>query len=137
MRTVRFPDAISSVDIAADDTIAVGCWNHKVYLLDESGHPLAALPEGLDVGAASLVRASKIAPGRFAVATTAGIVLMLDAARKKAVGNKSESASEAGRQALDEEPKGRPDRARASGAPMAAVPIAIWGARFWSKRPRG
>ena len=69
---------------AADGTIAVGCWNHKVYLLDKSGHPIAGAARRASTSArrASCV-ASKIGRPRFAVATTAGIVRMLDGAGKK------------------------------------------------------
>jgi glyoxylase-like metal-dependent hydrolase (beta-lactamase superfamily II) len=75
---VRFPDAIASVAGAADGGIIVGCWDRRVYFLDEKGRPVARLPKGLDVGAASLVRTSRDG-ARVAVATTAGAVLMLDA----------------------------------------------------------
>ena len=78
VESVKFPDTISSVDSTVSSTIAVGCWNHKVYLLDKSGHALPSAPDGIDVGAASLVHGSKNGDSRFAVATTAGIVQMLD-----------------------------------------------------------
>ena len=79
LRAIHLPDLISSVDCDGSGEIAVGCWNHKVYLLDKSGQPIPSLHEGIDVGAASLVRGSKSGAARFAVATTAGVVWMLDA----------------------------------------------------------
>ena len=82
VRAIRLPDLISSVDCAADVAIAVGCWNKRVYLLDKSGRPISSLPDGIEVGAASLVRGSKSGKSRFAVATTAGVVLLLDAVGK-------------------------------------------------------
>ncbi|HEX3997500.1 MAG TPA: MBL fold metallo-hydrolase [Pirellulales bacterium] len=83
LRTIGFPDAIASADTDAAGTTALGCWNHKVYWLDKTGHPVAGLPDGVDVGAASLVRGSKTGASRFAVATTAGILSMFDGAGKK------------------------------------------------------
>ncbi len=77
LQAVRFPDAISSVDAGSADRTAVGCWDHKVYLLDRGYRPIRSLPGGLDVGAASLVRTSKDGR-RIAVATAAGTVRMLD-----------------------------------------------------------
>jgi len=77
LQAVRFPDAISSVDTGGPDRIAVGCWNHKVYVLDKDNRPIRSLPNGLEVGAASLVRVSKDGR-RIAVATAAGAVRMLD-----------------------------------------------------------
>ena len=75
LQTVRFPDAIASVD-AGGDCLAVGCWDHKVYLLDRGCRPIPGLPAGLDVGAASLVRVSQ--DGRRVVAaTTAGTVCLI------------------------------------------------------------
>jgi len=74
----RFPDAICSASWVADDRLAVGCWDHRVYLLDGDLKPISALPKGLDVGAASLVRVS-LDGKRIAVATAAGTVRMLDA----------------------------------------------------------
>jgi len=82
IRTVRFPDAVSSVDTGGEDTIAVGCWDHKVYLLDRECRPIQSLPNGLDVGAASLVRVSARGK-RIAVATSSGTVRMLDAGGKQ------------------------------------------------------
>jgi len=77
LQAVRLPDAISSVDAGGADRTVVGCWDHKVYLLDRGYRPIRGLPDGLDVGAASLVRISKDGK-RVAVATSAGIVRMLD-----------------------------------------------------------
>ncbi|HEY3322828.1 MAG TPA: FG-GAP-like repeat-containing protein [Planctomycetota bacterium] len=76
LQASQFPDAIASVGVSAG-TIAVGCWDHKVYLLDSAGQPKANVPQGVAVGAVSLVRAA--AEGkRIVVATTAGCVQMLD-----------------------------------------------------------
>ncbi len=77
LRAIRFPDAIASVDSGGGTRTAVGCWDHKVYLLDKEYRPIPGLPQGLDVGAASLVRVCGDGR-RVAVATTAGIVRMLD-----------------------------------------------------------
>jgi metallo-beta-lactamase class B len=81
LQSVRFPDAIASVD-AGGDGLAVGCWDHKVYLLGKDYRPIAGLPGGLDVGAASLVRVSKDGR-RIVAATTAGTVWMLAADGKE------------------------------------------------------
>jgi glyoxylase-like metal-dependent hydrolase (beta-lactamase superfamily II) len=77
LRTVRLPDAVSCVDIGTQDRIAVGCWDHKVYVLDKTCRPIRGLPNGLNVGAASLVRVSQDGR-RITVATSAGTVRMLD-----------------------------------------------------------
>ena len=82
LEAVRFPDAVSCVD-AGGDRIAVGCWDHKVYVLDRNCRPMAGLPNGLEVGAASLVRVVN-GGKRIAVATAAGRVWMLDAGGKPA-----------------------------------------------------
>lgn len=76
-RAVRFPDAVASVDFSGG-TIAVCCWNHKLYLLDQAGNSNGDWSQGIDVGSTALVRGSKIGPPRFCVATTAGIVSMFD-----------------------------------------------------------
>jgi len=81
LQCVRFPQAIASV-AAAGDGLAVGCWDHNVYLLDKSCRPISGLPGGLDVGAASLVRASNDGR-RIVAATTAGSVCMLAANGKE------------------------------------------------------
>jgi metallo-beta-lactamase class B len=82
IQAVRFPDAISSVGTGGGDTTAVGCWDHKVYLLNQGCRPIQSLPKGLDVGAASLVRVS--ADGnRIAVAASTGTVRMLDRGGKQ------------------------------------------------------
>ena len=77
----RFPDAVCSASWVAEGRLAVGCWDGRVYLLGGDLRPIAALPKGLGVGAASLVRAS-LDGKRIAVATAAGTVRMLDAAGK-------------------------------------------------------
>jgi metallo-beta-lactamase class B len=84
---VPFPDAISSADVGPGGRIAVGCWNHKVYLLDRTRHaPRDAGPhaerEAYDVGGPSLVRVVKDGQ-RIAIATAGGIVHMLDADGKQ------------------------------------------------------
>ena len=81
MTALRFPDAIASVSTAGERT-AVGCWDHKVYVLEKVYRAVETLPQGLDVGAAALVRVC--AGGRrVAVATAAGTVRMLDSAGKQ------------------------------------------------------
>jgi metallo-beta-lactamase class B len=77
LECVRFPDAIASLDAGGGDRVAVGCWDHKVYLLDKGCRPIAGLPHGLDVGAASLVRVSRDGR-RIVAASAAGSVWMLD-----------------------------------------------------------
>ncbi|MHC4406561.1 MAG: hypothetical protein ACYTG0_43605, partial [Planctomycetota bacterium] len=71
IQAIRFPDAISSVGTGRGDTTAVGCWDHKVYLLNQACRPIQSLPKGLDVGAASLVRVS-VDGKRIAVAASTG-----------------------------------------------------------------
>lgn len=82
LQALRFPDAIASVDAGTTGPTAVGCWDHKVYFLDDGYRPIRSLPKGLDVGAASLVRVSKDGR-RIAVATAAGAVRMFDASGKR------------------------------------------------------
>ena len=82
LHAVRFPDAISSVAAGGPERIAVGCWDHNVYLLDRDYRPISSLPHGLNVGAASLVRAAGDGR-RIAVATAAGNVRMLDSDGKE------------------------------------------------------
>ena len=77
LQAVRFPDAIASV-ACGSDRIAVGCWDHKAYLLDENCRPIPSLPTGLDVGAPSLVRVARDGQ-RIVAATSAGVARMLDA----------------------------------------------------------
>ncbi|MCY3021477.1 MAG: FG-GAP-like repeat-containing protein [Planctomycetota bacterium] len=79
---VRFPDAICSVACAASGRIVVGCWDRRVYLLDEKAQTIPEAPKGVEVGAASLVRASKDG-ARVAVGSTAGTVLLLDSKGKE------------------------------------------------------
>ena len=74
----RFPDAICSASWVARDRLDVGCWDRRAYLLGGDLKPVPALPNGLNVGAASLVGASQDGK-RIAVATTTGTVRMLDA----------------------------------------------------------
>ena len=82
LQAVRFPGAIASADIGGNDRVAVGCWDHRVYLLDRNGRLLPSLPRGLEVGAASLVRIARDGQ-RIAVATTAGTVRLLDPVGKE------------------------------------------------------
>jgi len=77
IQAVRFPDAISSVDTGGGGTTAVGCWDQKVYLLNQACRPIQSLPSGLDVGAASLVCVS-VDGKRIVVAASTGTVRMLD-----------------------------------------------------------
>jgi len=77
IQTLRLSDAIASVAVGGEDRIAVGCWNHRVYLFDGWLRPIASLPDGMDVGAASLVRFAGNGQ-RLIVATAAGVALVLD-----------------------------------------------------------
>ncbi|MBM4042707.1 MAG: MBL fold metallo-hydrolase [Planctomycetes bacterium] len=76
MYTKRFNDAISSACWRGDRIVA-GCWDRS-YLLETKGQPL----HSLDVGAASIVRASCDGK-RLAIATTVGVVEMRDADGKQ------------------------------------------------------
>jgi len=92
LQAVRFPDAIASMSAGTTGPTAVGCWDHKVYLLDQGYQPIPSLPKGLDVGAASLVRVSKDGT-RIAVATADGTVRTLDATgRERWQANLNEAA---------------------------------------------
>jgi len=82
LQAVRLGDAISSVDAGGGNRTAVGCWDHRVYLLDKDYHSIQGLPKGLDVGAASLVRVSKDGK-RIAVTAATGAVRMLNADGKE------------------------------------------------------
>ena len=78
----RFPDAISSVAVGGDGRIAVGCWDRRVYMLDANLRPAPALPDGLDVGAPSLVRMARDG-SRILVAGADGVARMIDGAGKE------------------------------------------------------
>jgi hypothetical protein len=77
VETLRLPDAISSVAVDSNGRIAVGCWNHRVYLFDGRLRPLPNLPHGVSVGAASLIRFAQNGQ-RLVVATAAGVALAFD-----------------------------------------------------------
>jgi glyoxylase-like metal-dependent hydrolase (beta-lactamase superfamily II) len=77
VRAIHFPDAIADVASAGPRT-AVACWNGRVYLLDDAGRPIISSPDGIDVGAASLVRMSEDG-NRIAIGTALGVVRMFDA----------------------------------------------------------
>jgi glyoxylase-like metal-dependent hydrolase (beta-lactamase superfamily II) len=72
-----FPDAIASVDVGESGTVAVSCWDGKVYVLfadrDFEGGPL---PAGIAVGGPALVRVTDDGL-RIVVATMAGVVRLL------------------------------------------------------------
>jgi glyoxylase-like metal-dependent hydrolase (beta-lactamase superfamily II) len=77
IHTLEFPDAISDVDVSDSGRIVVGCWDHRVYLLNDEQVALGERPEGLDVGGPSLVRLS--GDGKTViVATTSGVVRRFD-----------------------------------------------------------
>jgi glyoxylase-like metal-dependent hydrolase (beta-lactamase superfamily II) len=82
VRTLEFPDAISDVSVSAAGRVVAGCWNGKVYILDEARLLRGELPEGVAVGGPSLVRISRDGAAA-AVATTTGEVRRLDAEGKE------------------------------------------------------
>ncbi len=71
LASARLPDAICSAAWVGNGRIAVGCWDRRVYLLDDRLQMVPAAARGIEVGAASLVRGSRDGK-RLAVATTAG-----------------------------------------------------------------
>src|SRR5262249_34098865 len=78
---LTFPDAISDVAVSAKGIVA-GCWDGRVYLLGEDELTKGGLPAGVAVGGPSLVRASHDG-SRLVVATTGGVVRLLDATGKE------------------------------------------------------
>ena len=77
VRAIEFPDAIADVSAGETGSVIAGCWNGRVYLLDEQHLTVGKLPAGIAVGGPSLVRASPDGT-RLIVATTAGEVRLLD-----------------------------------------------------------
>jgi glyoxylase-like metal-dependent hydrolase (beta-lactamase superfamily II) len=77
VQVARFPDAIASLAVADGGRIVVGCWDHRVYFLGADLRPVRALADGVDVGAAGLVRVSRDGR-RVLVAGADGVVRMLD-----------------------------------------------------------
>jgi metallo-beta-lactamase class B len=78
---LTFPDAISDVAVSAKGVVA-GCWDGRVYLLGEDDLTKGRIPAGVAVGGPSLVRVSRDG-SRVVVATTGGVVRLLDAAGKE------------------------------------------------------
>jgi metallo-beta-lactamase class B len=77
---LTFPDAISDVAVSEQGIVA-GCWDGRVYRLGEGDLTTGRLPPGIPVGGPSLVRLTR--DGSLVVATTAGVVRLLDAAGKE------------------------------------------------------
>lgn len=77
---LTFPDAISDVAVGAK-SVVVGCWDRRVYRLGEGELTTGRLPAGVAVGGPSLVRVA--GDGSCVVATTGGVVRLLDAAGKE------------------------------------------------------
>src|SRR5262249_5298850 len=74
---LSFPDAISDVAVGANGQVAVGCWDGRVYLLDEgAGADEEATRRSVAVGGPSLVRATR--DGRVVVAGADGRIRLLD-----------------------------------------------------------
>jgi glyoxylase-like metal-dependent hydrolase (beta-lactamase superfamily II) len=79
---LTFPDAISDVAVSPAGTVAVACWDGRVYLLGQRELDQAHLPAGVVVGGPSLVRISRDGR-RVVVAGTNGVVRLLDQAGKE------------------------------------------------------
>jgi metallo-beta-lactamase class B len=77
---LTFPDAISDVAVSEKGVVA-GCWDGRVYRLGEGDLTTGRLPTGVAVGGPSLVRVTR--DGSLVVATTGGVVRLLDAAGKE------------------------------------------------------
>jgi metallo-beta-lactamase class B len=77
---LTFPDALSDVAVSEKGIVA-GCWDGRVYRLTEGDLSAGRVPAGAPVGGPSLVRLTK--GGSCVVASTAGIVRLLDAAGKE------------------------------------------------------
>jgi len=77
VEAIEFADALSGVAVAGDGKVVVGCWNRRVYLLDAKLQPIRGLEQGIEVGSASLVQASREG-SRFLTAGTDGVVRMFD-----------------------------------------------------------
>ncbi len=73
---IQFPDAIADV-ATVGPTTAVSCWNGHVYLLAQNHQPLQQLPHGFDAAEPALVKISGDG-SRILVATSAGVLFMLD-----------------------------------------------------------
>lgn len=78
---LTFPDAISDVAVSEKGVVA-GCWDGRVYRLDEGGLTTGRLPAGVAVGGPSLVRVTRDG-SRVVVATAGGVLRLLDAAGKE------------------------------------------------------
>ena len=77
----EFPDAIASVAVGGNGTVAVSCWNGRVYWLDQVSqvsHVEGTLPNGFDVGGPAIVHVNRDG-NRIIAATTAGEIVALAA----------------------------------------------------------
>ena len=74
--SVAFPDVISSVSMSNSGKTIVGCWNRKVYVLNDQFQP-SVLSDALHLAAVPLVRISRDG-SRILVADTSGVVHLLD-----------------------------------------------------------
>jgi metallo-beta-lactamase class B len=79
---LRFPDAVSDLAVSAQGTVALGCWDGRVYLLAEAELVGGRLPAGFPVGGPSLVRISRDG-ARVVAVTTSGVVRLLDRSGKE------------------------------------------------------
>jgi len=78
IQKIEFPDAISDMAVSQEGTTVVGCWDGRVYILDDEHLSQGTLPPGVEVGGPSLLEIA--ADGsRIVVAMTGGVVSMLDA----------------------------------------------------------
>ncbi len=78
---LTFPDALSDVAVGEKGVIA-GCWDGRVYQLGEDDLKAGRVPAGVAVGGPSLLRVSRDG-SRVVVATTGGVVRLLDATGKE------------------------------------------------------
>jgi len=78
VRAREFPDAIANVAVGENGTVAVSCWNGRVYRLDEKTLVEGDLPAGFEVGKPALVHVSQDG-NRIIAATTAGEIFFLSA----------------------------------------------------------
>ncbi len=78
VQTREFPDAIASVSVAQNGSVAVSCWNGRVYRLEQASLIAGTLPAGTDVGQPAIVHLS--ADGsRLTAATPGGEIILLSA----------------------------------------------------------
>ncbi|MCH8923831.1 MAG: VCBS repeat-containing protein [Planctomycetes bacterium] len=80
VRPLELPDAICDVAISSRGMIAATCWDGRLYLLTAKDFQAKQLTKGIKVGEPALVAAHP--SGGFVLATSSGVVRMVDAAGK-------------------------------------------------------